>query len=56
MQSYKELIVWQKSMSLAAEIYTVTGRFPREEVYAGSADGDREDAERSADVLAPAAS
>lgn len=33
MQSYKELVVWQKSMNLVSEIYEVTRSFPREEIY-----------------------
>ena len=32
-QTYKDLIVWQKSMILAEEIYLVTKNFPKEEVY-----------------------
>lgn len=32
-QSYKDLIVWQKSMDLAIEIYKITKHFPKEEVY-----------------------
>ena len=30
---YKDLIVWQKSMQLALEVYRVTKAFPREEMY-----------------------
>jgi four helix bundle protein len=33
MQSYKELVVWQQSMTLVAEVYRVTKLFPREEIY-----------------------
>jgi four helix bundle protein len=33
MQSYKELLVWQQSMRLVAEVYRVTKLFPREEIY-----------------------
>ena len=33
-KSYKELIVWQKSMELVEEIYSATRTFPREEIYA----------------------
>ena len=33
MQSYKELTVWQKSMSLVTSVYSVTGDFPRDEMY-----------------------
>ncbi len=32
-ESYKNLIVWQKSMELVVEIYKTTDYFPREEVY-----------------------
>ncbi len=31
--SHKELVVWQKSMDLAVEIYRVVKRFPPEEKY-----------------------
>jgi four helix bundle protein len=31
--SYKELIVWQKAMELVVEIYRLTEKFPREEIY-----------------------
>ena len=31
--SYKDLIVWQKSIDLAVELYTLTEDFPRSEVY-----------------------
>ena len=33
MKSYKELIVWQKSIELVIQIYKVTKTFPKEEVY-----------------------
>ena len=33
-QSYRDLIVWQKSMKLVTEIYTATRSFPHEELYA----------------------
>ena len=33
MQTYKELIVWQKSFALAKEIYRLTGLFPKAELY-----------------------
>lgn len=33
MGSYKNLTVWQKSMLLAKEIYTVTASYPQSEVY-----------------------
>jgi four helix bundle protein len=32
-KSYRDLIVWQKSMSLAEIVYRTTAAFPREEVY-----------------------
>ncbi|MGN0456071.1 MAG: four helix bundle protein [Acutalibacteraceae bacterium] len=33
-QSYKELIVWQKSMDLVDEVYRLIKKLPREELYA----------------------
>ena|SRR3989344_7235405 len=33
MNSYKELIVWQKSLTLAKEIYNITESFPKSELY-----------------------
>lgn len=33
LQSYKQLIVWQKAMELAALIYKISGKFPKEELY-----------------------
>jgi len=32
-QSYRDLVVWQKGMDLAAECYRLTKGFPREELY-----------------------
>lgn len=32
-QSYRELFAWQKAMDFAAEVYGVTRRFPKEELY-----------------------
>jgi four helix bundle protein len=32
-QSYKELIVWQKAMILVQEIYHLTRSFPKDEVF-----------------------
>ena len=32
-QSYKELIVWQKSMALALQIFSLTNDFPKSELY-----------------------
>ncbi len=33
MQSYKELIVWQKSIQLVTELYSVTEKFPKTEMF-----------------------
>ncbi|MDD5145459.1 MAG: four helix bundle protein [Candidatus Pacebacteria bacterium] len=33
LNSYKDLIVWQKSFELAKEIFQLTGQFPRSELY-----------------------
>lgn len=33
MQSYKELIVWRKSIELVKEIYILTNKFPKSELY-----------------------
>lgn len=33
MQSYKELIVWQKSVELVTEIYRATEKFPKAECF-----------------------
>lgn len=33
MQSYKELIVWQKGMVLVTEIYRLTDKFPKAEIF-----------------------
>ncbi len=33
MQSYKELIVWKKSIDLVEEIYKLTNQFPKEDMY-----------------------
>jgi four helix bundle protein len=32
-QSFRDLLVWQRSMALTVLIYKLTGSFPREEVY-----------------------
>ena len=32
-KDYKELIVWQKGIDIADMVYSVTDRFPRDEVY-----------------------
>jgi len=31
--SYKDLTVWNKSMQLAVEIYEITKKFPKSEIY-----------------------
>jgi four helix bundle protein len=31
--SFRELVVWQKSMQLAVQVYGLTKEFPREEIY-----------------------
>ncbi|MCJ7739695.1 four helix bundle protein [Candidatus Microgenomates bacterium] len=33
MKSYKELIVWQRSIELVKEIFLLTARFPKSELY-----------------------
>ncbi|MBI2611617.1 four helix bundle protein [Candidatus Gottesmanbacteria bacterium] len=33
MKSYKDLIVWQKSVNLCVEIYKATEKFPKSEIY-----------------------
>jgi four helix bundle protein len=32
-QKYQDLIVWQKSMELAAKVYRITKKLPKEEIY-----------------------
>lgn len=32
-ESFKDLIVWQKSMSLVKEVYAITSNFPKSEIY-----------------------
>lgn len=32
-KSYKDLIVWQRSMELAKEIFRLTAKFPKSELY-----------------------
>jgi len=34
MNSYRELQVWQKGMVLVTEVYLLTNKFPKEELYA----------------------
>ena len=33
MQTYRDLIVWQKSIELVVEIYKLTSKFPKGEIY-----------------------
>jgi|SRR3989338_2397605 len=33
LKSYKELIIWQKSIDLVKKIYQLTGHFPKDETY-----------------------
>jgi four helix bundle protein len=33
LKNYKELKVWQKSYELCLEIYRITAKFPKEEIY-----------------------
>ncbi len=33
LHTYKDLIVWQKSMALVTEIYKLTENFPKSEIY-----------------------
>ena len=32
-QSYKDLIVWQKSMTVAKLVYEITNKLPQSEIY-----------------------
>src|ERR1700721_2745354 len=32
-QSYKDLVVWQRSIQMSVAIYKLTATFPKEEVY-----------------------
>ncbi len=32
-QSYRELVAWQKAMDLTAEVYRITKSFPNDELY-----------------------
>jgi four helix bundle protein len=32
-QSYRQLVAWQKAMDFTAEVYRATRRFPKEELY-----------------------
>ncbi|OGY36955.1 MAG: hypothetical protein A3E36_01145 [Candidatus Andersenbacteria bacterium RIFCSPHIGHO2_12_FULL_45_11b] len=31
--SYRDLIVWQKAIDLVTQLYKITNKFPREEIY-----------------------
>jgi len=33
MQTYKDLILWQRAMELVVEVYRLTDEFPRSELY-----------------------
>jgi four helix bundle protein len=33
LKSFKELIAWQKAMELVKQVYTLTRKFPKEEIY-----------------------
>jgi len=33
MSSYKELVLWEKSVELTTKIYTFTYKFPKEEMF-----------------------
>lgn len=33
MKSYRDLVVWQKSFELAREVYILTDKFPKSEIY-----------------------
>ena len=33
MKTYEDLIVWQKAIDLVVAIYTLTDKFPKEEIY-----------------------
>ncbi len=33
MKSYRDLVVWQKSMQLVTQVYLITKKFPKEELY-----------------------
>jgi four helix bundle protein len=32
-EGYKQLVVWQKSMDLVTEIYKISGKFPKSEIF-----------------------
>lgn len=33
MNTFRDLLIWQKSMNLVTEIYQLTNSFPKEEIY-----------------------
>ena len=33
MNTFKDLLIWQKSMNIVTEIYHLTNSFPKEEIY-----------------------
>lgn len=33
MSNFRNLLIWQKAMSLVTKLYTTTRRFPKEEVF-----------------------
>lgn len=33
MKGYKDLMVWEKSIDLVVNLYKITGKFPKEELY-----------------------
>ena len=33
-QTYRELVIWQKAITLTKEIYSLTKKLPKEEIYA----------------------
>ncbi|HLD20239.1 MAG TPA: four helix bundle protein [Patescibacteria group bacterium] len=37
-ESYENLIVWQKAMDLVIAVYEVTRKFPHEEIYGSGAE------------------
>jgi four helix bundle protein len=36
-KSFKDLVIWQRSIRLVEDIYEATGEFPKEELYGFSA-------------------
>ncbi|MCZ8283965.1 MAG: four helix bundle protein, partial [Bacteroidia bacterium] len=31
--SFEDLLVWQKAIEISVEVYKITARFPREEIF-----------------------